>query len=183
MQAEDVQAGRADEIYRELFRICHRVIDPASPSRRMATTTIHLNERTPKLALDEVTKGPFAFLPFSDKFHYAMVTRCFGGSYPHPGQFERCASPYFRLLGEVDGTLDYHLTSEEWLRRGRRTLLLPGPAAFRIWQGVLRVLVRQPRHAATMWLCLFVTDSWQRQFRGEHPPTTLLRKTWEYVTA
>jgi hypothetical protein len=34
-----------------------------------------------------------------------------------------------------------------------------------------------------MWLCLFITDSWQRQFRGEHPPTTLLRKTWKYVTA
>ena len=62
----------------------------------------------PQACSDEVTKGPFAFLPFSDKFHYAMVTRCFGGSYPHPGQFERCASPYFRLLGEVDGTLDYH---------------------------------------------------------------------------
>jgi cyclopropane fatty-acyl-phospholipid synthase-like methyltransferase len=183
VQAEDVRAGRADEIYRELFRICHRVIDPASPSRRMATTTIHLNERTPKLAPDEVTKSPFDFPWFSDKFHYAMVTRCFGGSYPHSGQFERCASPHFRLLDEVDGTLDYHFTSEEWLRRGRRTLLIPGPAAFRIWQGVLTLLFRQPRHAATMWLCLFITDSWQRQFRGEHPPTTLLRKTWEYVPA
>jgi hypothetical protein len=147
----------------------------------MATTTIHLNERTPKLAPDELTKSPFAFPLFSDKFHYAMVTRCFGGSYPHPGQFERCASPYFRLAHEVDGTRDYHLTSEEWLRRGRRTLLIPGPPAFRIWRGVLPLLFRQPRHAATMWLCLFITDSWQRQFRGEHPPTTLLRKTWEYV--
>jgi cyclopropane fatty-acyl-phospholipid synthase-like methyltransferase len=183
VQAADVQAGRGDEIYRELFRICHRVIDPASPSRRMATTTIHLNERTPKLAPDELTKSPFAFPLFSDKFHYAMVTRCFGGSYPHPGQFERCASPYFRLVHEVDGTLDYHLTSEEWLRRGRRTLLIPGPAAFRIWRGVLQLLFHQPRHAAAMWLCLFITDSWQRQFRGEHPPTTLLRKTWEYVMA
>ena len=183
VQAEDVQAGRADEIYREMFRICHRVIDPASPSRRMATTTIHLNERTPKLAPDELTKGPFAFPLFSDKFHYAMVTRCFGGSYPHPGQFERCASPYFRLVQEVDGTLDYHFTSEEWLRCGRRTLLLPGPAAFRIWRGLLPLLFRQPRHATTMWLCLFITDSWQRQFSGEHPPTTLLRKTWEYVSA
>jgi hypothetical protein len=130
-----------------------------------------------------VTKSPFDFPWFSDKFHYAMVTRCFGGSYPHSGQFERCASPHFRLLDEVDGTLDYHFTSEEWLRRGRRTLLIPGPAAFRIWQGVLTLLFRQPRHAATMWLCLFITDSWQRQFRGEHPPTTLLRKTWEYVPA
>ena len=183
VQAEDVRTGRGDEIYRELFRICHRVIDPASPSRRMATTTIHLNERTPKLTPDELTKSPFAFRWFSDKFHYAMVTRCFGGSYPHPGQFERCASPYFQLVHEVDGTLDYHLTSEEWLRRGRRTLLIPGPAAFRIWRGVLPLLFRQPRHAATMWLCLFITDSWQRQFRGEHPPTTLLRKTWQYVTA
>jgi cyclopropane fatty-acyl-phospholipid synthase-like methyltransferase len=181
VQAEDVRAGRGDDIYRELFEICHRVIDPASPSRRMTTTTIHLNERTPKLAPDEITKSPFAFLMFSDKFHYAMVTRCFGGSYPHPGQFERCASPYFRLLHEVDGTLDYHLTSEEWLRRGRRTLLIPGAPAFRIWRGLLPLLFRQPRHAATMALCLFVTDSWQRQFRGEHPPTTLLRKVWEYT--
>ena len=29
VQAEDVRAGRSDEIYRELFEICHRVIDPA----------------------------------------------------------------------------------------------------------------------------------------------------------
>src|SRR4029450_12562844 len=139
--------------------ICHRVIDPASPSRRMATTTIHLNERTRKLAPDELTKGPFAFPPFAAKFHSAVVTRCFGGSYPYPGQFERCASPYFRLLDEVDGTLDYHLTSEEWLRRGRRRLLRPGRGAVRMCGGVLRVLFRQPRHAATMWLCLFITDS------------------------
>ena len=48
----------------------------------MATTTIHLNERTPKLAPDELTKSPFAFQMFSDKFHYAMVTRCFGGHIP-----------------------------------------------------------------------------------------------------
>lgn len=180
VQAADVLAGRSDEIYRELFQICHRVIDPASPSRRMVNTTIHLNEYTPKLTPEEAVKRPFAFPLFSDKFHYAMVTRCFGGSYPRPGQFERCAAPYFRLAHEVDGTMDYHLTSEDWLRRGRRTLLLPGPPAFRIWRGLLPLLFRQPRHAATMWLCLFVTDSWQKQFRGKHPPTTHLRQTWEY---
>jgi hypothetical protein len=32
-----------------------------------------------------------------------------------------------------------------------------------------------------MWLCLFIAESWQKQFRGQHPPTTMLCKTWQYV--
>ncbi|MCC9605119.1 class I SAM-dependent methyltransferase [Blastopirellula sp. JC732] len=177
---DDIIAGRADQIYRELFRICHRLIDPASPSRRFATTIIHCNDRTPVPTFAELKKSPFAFAWRSPKFHYAMIQQTFGGFYPEPQQLERCAQDYFRLSGEVDGTEDYHLTSEQWFAHVRRQMmsLKNGP---RIFGNLVRQFCRRPRHTTLMLICLLVTESWQEQFRGEHPATTLLRQTWDYV--
>ncbi len=42
VRPDDVAAGRADDVYRHLFATVHRLIDPASPARRFATTTIHV---------------------------------------------------------------------------------------------------------------------------------------------
>ncbi len=179
VQPGDVLAGKADEMYRELFRICHRVLDPTSPSRRFATTIIHRNECSPAMHNQELLKGPFAFPWLSAKFHYAMLQKTFGGFYPEVGQLERCARPYFCLAGEVDGTADYHLTSEQCFARVRRMLTASrtGP---RIWHELGKQMLRRPRHTLLMCLCLLVTESWQYQFRGIQPPTTLLRQTWEY---
>jgi SAM-dependent methyltransferase len=179
VQPQDILDGKADEIYCELFEKCHQLIDPCSSSRRLVTTVIHRCERTPQLERADLLKGPFSFPWFSEKFHYALLQRGFGGFYPEPGQLQRCASPWFHCVGKTDGTYDYHLTSEAAFRRVKRSLL-HWRSAPRIWRRLLAYLLKRPQHGFTILFCLFIAESWQRQFRGADPPTRLLRQTWEY---
>lgn len=179
VQPGDLAKGHADSLYRELFTICHRLIHPDSPSRRFATTAIHLHEGSPRLSPAELRKSPWLLGWKSPKFHYALLQRAFGGSYPELGQLERCAAPCFKLAREIDGTLDYHWTSEEWMRRIY--------AALRSWSRGPRMVARMakyllahPRHGLAMIACLFLAESWQWQFRGERPPMRLLRQTWQW---
>ena len=119
-------------------------------------------------------------MPFSDKFHWAMLERCMGGFYPDEGQLERCAEPYFRLVTEVDGTEDYRLTSEEWLNRTRRSFVKRETAS-RILKRLLPFAARYPGRSLAS-LALLLTASWQWQFRGANPKTRLLRHVWVRTT-
>jgi cyclopropane fatty-acyl-phospholipid synthase-like methyltransferase len=175
VQPADAAAGRADAIYSYFFEICHRAINPDSPVRRLVTTTIHF-VRTPDP--QKLLKSPFAFRWGSDNFHWSMLARSFGGWYPVPGQFERCAAELFSPVNVVDGTYDYHLTSEEWLRRMQ--VILPTAKGFKILAGALPYGLRHPVQLATMLLCMLCSQSWNWQFRGPSPPTRLLRHTWAY---
>jgi len=40
--------------------------------------------------------------------------------------------------------------------------------------------MRHPVQTFDMLTCMLGTESWNWQFRGENPPTRLLRQTWEY---
>ena len=174
VQPMDAAQGRADAIYRNFFETVHRVLDPRSPARRFVSTTIHFVRRPdPK----DLLSNPFSFRKGSDGFHYGLLARSFGGWYAEPGQLQRCAEGLFRLAGEVDGTEDYRLTSEEWLARVKRTLWS--------WKGLgiamdcLPTLLRHPVQFPTMLICMLVGESWNWQFRPPNPPTRLLRQTWE----
>src|SRR5438067_10556001 len=101
VQPVDAAAGRADSIYRQFFRICHRVIDPKSPIRRLITTTIHF-VRPPNPR--KLMQSPLAFRWGSDDFHWAMLNHSFGGWYPVRGQFARCAAGLFTDTHQTDGT-------------------------------------------------------------------------------
>ena len=179
VQPVDFIAGKADAIYRELFRICHRMLNPVSPVRRFVTTTIHTHATSPRLASTELLKGPLAFRWGSDKFHYVLLQKGFGGFYPEVGQLKRCAEPYFRLLQEVDGTHDYYLTSEACFRHVKHSLFrwATGPS---IWRRFFSFMIRHPRQGVILCLGLFFAESWQWQFRGISPPTMLLRQTWQF---
>lgn len=176
VQPSDAVNHRADAIYRQLFDICHRMIDPNSGIRKFVNTTIHFIRRPDPAHL---LRSPFSFRPFSDSFHYAFLERSFGGYYPMLGQLEACAKPHFELTKTVDGTYDYHLTSEEWLRRIQRDLrsVKRFPAVF---ARSLPFLFKHPKQAATMLTCMLLTQSWNWQFRSANPPTKLLRQTWAY---
>jgi hypothetical protein len=97
----------------------------------------------------------------------------FGGWYPEPGQLRRCAADHFELVGEEDGTHDYHLTSEYWLRRFRRKLAYDP----RVWGAVGRQLWQRPAPAWQMLRLQLWDQSWAWQFR-EPAPMRLLRQTW-----
>ncbi|MCG6878116.1 MAG: class I SAM-dependent methyltransferase [Deltaproteobacteria bacterium] len=176
VQPTDVVAGKADEVYRHLFATVHRLIDPNSAARRFVTTTLHVIRKPadPRNLL----KSPFAFSSGSDNFHWAVLERGWGGYYPEVGQLRRCAEGYFDLIQEVDGTADYRLTSEEWLRKVRRALR--SPRVVKIILRSLPVLTHSPRQFSTLLLGFLVSKSWNWQFEPPKPPTQLLRQTWAY---
>jgi hypothetical protein len=156
--------------------LCHLAIDPQSPLRRLITTTIHFVRRPEP---QNLLRSPFAFRWGSDNFHWAMLARSFGGWYPVAGQFQRCSDGLFRLQRTVDGTYDYHLTSEEWLRRIRATL--PSAKGLRVLASAVPYALRHPVQYATMLTCMLASQSWNWQFRGgQNAPTQLLRQTWDY---
>lgn len=175
-QPADAAVGRDDAIYRHLFATVYRLLDPAAGPARFVTTTIHFRRR-PDPA--DLMKPPSAFPRGSDAYHWSRLAHSFGGWYPVPGQFERAAAGYFRLVHEEDGTEDYRLTSEAWLTGVRRRLLSVGGPG--VLLGALPAFVRRPGHTARMLRCTLGSESWNWQFRGDPPPTSLLRLTWERV--
>ncbi len=175
VQASDAASGKADAIYRHMFETFHRVIDPGSTNRRLINTTIHFTRRPDPRAL---LRSPLWHRWGSSEFHYAWLSRSFGGFYPVLGQLEECAAGKFEVLKCVDGTQDYHWTSEHWLRRIRAELR--GRKGLEILARALPVLARHPVQTLTMLSTMLLTESWNWQFRTEDPPTRLLRQTWEY---
>lgn len=175
VQPGDAAKCNADLIYRHMFETFHRMIDPSSPIRRLINTTIHFI-RNPRP--EALLGSPWRYRWGSNEFHYAWLARSFGGFYPAIGQLERCAGGRFAMLKSVDGTLDYHLTSEEWLRRIRAALRARTGLAILLKS--LPFVARHPQQALTMLFTMLVTESWNWQFRGSEPPTRLLRQTWQY---
>lgn len=96
-----------------------------------------------------------------------------------PGQLERCAAGLFRLVHEEYGTEDYRRTSEACLVAVRKRL--GSLAVVRVGLTALPAFVRRPVHTVRMLRCMLGSESWNWQFRGDPPPTQLLRQTWERV--
>lgn len=175
VQPADAAAGRSDDIYRELFGICHRLLDSDSSGGRLVTTAIHFG--SVKIDPQAMLGSPNRFRRGSNEHHYSLLVHGFGGYYPHAGQLERCAAAYFDLVSEEDGTEDYHLTAEGWLK-GLQRALWTNP---RFLAGVFRKLLQHPQQAWTLLDCLLVAQSWNWQFRGSDPPMRLYRHTWQRV--
>lgn len=179
VQPRDAALGRQDAIYQHFFETCHRLIDPRSASGRLAATVIHFDHFRP--SPHELMRSPFCYLPWTKRFHMALLERVMGGYYPTDDQLVRCAAPCFDLSVEQDGTEDYRFTSEEWLRRVRRGLLSPrtGP---RLLRRLMPCIWKRPRHTL-LALSLAFTASWQWQFRSRTPPTILRRLVWHSSNA
>ncbi len=169
VQAADAAAGRTDAIYEELFAICRRLLVGGG---RLVTTAIHFREAG-QFDPAEILRGPYVHPSGSANFQFAMLVKQFGGWYPEPGQLERCAAGYFELIHEEDGTHNYHLTSEYWLRRFRWKLAYDP----RVWWAVARQFLRRPGAAWEMLRLQLWDQSWAWQFR-EPAPMRLLRQTW-----
>jgi cyclopropane fatty-acyl-phospholipid synthase-like methyltransferase len=172
VQAEEAAAGMADERYEEFFEICRRLVGAGG---RLATTAIHwrfIGQMHP----DSMAGNPDRWPRGSFNYHLCSLHRSFGGWYPSPGQLQRSAKGKFRLIAAEDGTHDYWLTSEFWVRKIRRSLLL-NP---RCWASACRLLSRIPRPSANMLRCLLIDQSWNYQFR-DPAPTQLWRHTWEAI--
>ncbi len=172
VQPEDVVRGEAEAIFREFFATCRYAL---RDNGRLVTTAIHF-KRADQYNPSDVMQPPDHWPRGSELFHASSLQRSFGGWYPEPGQLQRCAEGLFTLLGEEDGTHDYLMTSEYWMRRVRRQLLM-NPRA---WWSAGGALAKWPRQSIQMLRCLLLDESWTRQFRPP-APTTLVRQTWGAV--
>jgi cyclopropane-fatty-acyl-phospholipid synthase len=169
VQVADAAARQADEIYEDMFAICRRLLVDGG---RFVTTAIHLRQAD-QFDPAEILRGPDEHRPGSAKYHFALLLKCFGGWYPAPGQLERCAAGRFDLIDEEDGTRDYHLTSEFWLRELRRKIVVSPP----VWWALARQLWHRPREAWALLRLQLWDQSWAWQFRPP-APLRLLRQTW-----
>ena len=176
VQPKEAARGLTDTIYEQMFGIFRRAIDSRSPVRKFINTTIHFL-RPPEA--EALLTSPWRHERGGDDWHWAWLARAFGGFYPVRGQFESCAAGKFRLLETVAGTYDYHLTSEEWLRRIRG--ILPTWKGLKILASSVPNACRSPRQTFDMLMCMLGSESWNWQFRGPNPPTCLLRQTWSAV--
>lgn len=173
-QATDALTGWDDVVYRRMFATVRKLLAPSRPGR-FVTTAIHFRGQRPEPA--DLLAAPAKFPPGSPAFHWARLAQSFGGWYPVPGQLERCAADRFRLVHEEDGTEDYRRTSEAWLsgvHARLRSWALP-----RIGLAALPAFFWRPVHTVRLLRCVLGSESWNWQFRGDPPPTVLLRQVWE----
>ncbi|RIK84706.1 MAG: hypothetical protein DCC67_04680 [Planctomycetota bacterium] len=173
VQCEDAALGLADHVYAEFFDICRRLLRPGG---RLATTAIHAR-RIGQVNPADLTAGPGRWPRGTLNYHAANLHRSFGGWFPEPGQLERCAAGRFELIAAEDGTHDYYLTSEFWMRQIKRSLAL-NP---RSWPLAIRTFARRPVATWHMLRCLLWDESWNYQFR-DPPPAQLWRHTWAVVS-
>lgn len=168
--ALEALADRGDATYRDFFQ---RVAGVCRPDGRLVTTAIHFSHRG-HTSPEDWLKPPDEHPRNSNAYHFSQLARAFTGWYPEPGQLQRCADGFFRLIDEEDGTNDYRVTSEYWLKRARWQLAV-NP---RIWWGLVWKLVCWYQPTMALLRCCVIDQSWQWQFRGPTPPTRLLRQTW-----
>jgi cyclopropane fatty-acyl-phospholipid synthase-like methyltransferase len=169
VQVDDAAAGRADELYEEMFAICRRLL---RNDGRFVTTAIHFRS-TGQFDPEDIRRGSSHHKRGSAEYQYALLTENFGGWYPEPGQLARCAEEHFELVGEEDGTHDYYLTSEYWLRQLKHSLAtMPS-----VWWATVRKGWQYPRATWQMLRSHLWDQAWYWQFRSP-APMQLLRQTW-----
>lgn len=174
-QVQDAIDWKQDDILRNFFKICHRIMKPNS---RLATTVMHFTEKTdPKI----IAKGSKAFNSKSDEAHFAKVLlENLGWWYPYKDQLERCAKWLFILESREDWTHDYNLTSEYWLEAIKKALKTKP----RVYISIIGKFLRNPRAAWWMLDTWLISQSWMWQFRPRKngkAPTTLYRDIWKRV--
>jgi len=175
VQVKDALEGRQDELYREMFKIVHETLEEGG---KFATTAIHFNQEVDPR---EISCGSKMFDKNSDNAHFSRILfENLGGWYPAGNQLERCAEGLFNLEEREDGSEDYNLTSEYWLRAIKKSLKR-NPI---VWGSIAGKFVRNPKAAWGMLDTWFFSQSWMWQFRQKEDgsrPTVLYRDVWKRV--
>ncbi|HEV7460678.1 MAG TPA: class I SAM-dependent methyltransferase [Solirubrobacteraceae bacterium] len=111
---EDFQAGRQDEVYRDLFGKIAGVLPDAG--RLYLQTMVFGRNMLPADRIDDIDiDAPRD----SDEWYLALMGRQFPGSWLPFGQEQiiRTAEPHFRLVSSESGRLDYIETIAQWRKR------------------------------------------------------------------
>ncbi len=160
-----------------MVKVFARVLDSDSDSdsQRVATTAIQVREE--QMDPRKVLRNPFLQMFNPEGFHFAILHRGYGGYYPLKGQLEACASGEFALVKEVEATEDYRFTTDHW-RKKLKIAILTNVGFMR---ETLRHLLKSPIHTTWAIASHAGPESWPWQFRGDNPPVTLYRHTWQKI--
>ncbi|HWE09186.1 MAG TPA: class I SAM-dependent methyltransferase [Solirubrobacteraceae bacterium] len=113
---DDYQAGRQEDIYRDLFARVSSLL-PAGGRFYLQTMVFGRNMiPAPRIDMEALRALPPRD---SDEWYIALLGRQFPGSWLPFGQEQviRCAKPHFRLLSSISGRLDYIETIRRWNAR------------------------------------------------------------------
>ncbi len=113
---ESYEAGRQEEIYRDVFARVSAVLPPGG--RFYLQTMVFGRNMIPEQQID--MEALRALPPRdSDEWYIALLGRQFPGSWLPFGQEQviRCAEPYFQLQSSISGRLDYIETINRWNAR------------------------------------------------------------------
>jgi cyclopropane-fatty-acyl-phospholipid synthase len=120
---EDYEAGRQDQVYRDLFANLGTVLEPG---RRLYLQTMVFGPNVPENPERVTVDAPRG----SDEWYLALMGKQFPGSWLPFGseQVVRNAEPDFKLVSAESGRLDYIETIRQWRARFgepslRKTLL------------------------------------------------------------
>ena len=174
-QPEDAIQGKQNDIYKEMFSIFSKVLDPKSQYRKVTTTAIHFQNS--HINPEKFLKHPLLQIFDREGFHASILHRGYGGYYPIKQQLANCASGIFQLQKEINGTEDYRITSEYWCNMYKKALF----TNHKFMLEVCKYFLKKPSH--TIWtIASYVgPESWPWQFRGKNPPTHLYRQTWQMI--
>ncbi len=172
VQPRDVVAGRDATLYDELFTILAQILDPLSPSGRVANSTIEYLRRPDAPAL---LRSPFSHPFGSDAYHWAWLHRMYSGWHPVPGELAERARPHFVLEKEDDVSEDYRLSAEYCLG----VIMKAALTSPRLWREALKSFAEFPASTLTHVWGLFVSQSTNWYFRGPDPPARAVLQTWK----
>ncbi len=113
---DDFQAGRQEDVYRDLFARVSSVLPFGG--RFYLQTMVFGRNMIPASRID--MEALRAVPPRgSDEWYLALLGRQFPGSWLPFGQDQvvRCAAPHFRLISSISGRLDYIETINRWNTR------------------------------------------------------------------
>ena len=105
---EDYLAGKQDQIYDDFFRLCHELLPEGG---RLFLQTMMWGKNAP-----EYTKISLTAEKGSNEYIIAVLGKFFPGSWLPFGEEHilRTAAPYFELISDNNGRLDYIETMEQW---------------------------------------------------------------------
>ncbi len=105
---EEYLAGKQDQIYDDFFRLCHELLPEGG---RLFLQTMMWGKNAPEYSKISLTaeKG-------SNEYIIAVLGKFFPGSWLPFGEEHilRTASPYFELISDNNGRMDYIETMEQW---------------------------------------------------------------------
>lgn len=110
---KEMQKGKQEEIYDHFFRLCSDVLNKGG---RLYLQTMMWGKKVPRYPEDTSVHAP----KLSDEWVLGHLEKFYPGSWlpNNLEQIKKCASPYFKLISENNGRLDYIQTMKEW---GKKT--------------------------------------------------------------